>query len=144
MVVLCCVVPILLQLSGLLSILQLDSRATKTAQRRELSSEKEYKLIEDVAQRDIARVIKSYTMMEGYEFENWLACAPPPPINGKQKTSTGASTTALGGASSSTINHTMIGGMRLPSHGSVHLLFSKKLSRGELMLLDRLQFNSSI
>ena len=103
-------------LAGLVSVLQLDARALRTAQRRELSSEKEFKLVPDVSLRDMATVIKTFTNEEGYEFEDWMSASTITTKSSSTKSSTTTST-------------------------SVHLLFSKKLSRGELMLLDRLQYS---
>lgn len=103
-------------LAGLVSILQIDARALRTAQRRELSSEKEFKLVPDVPLKDMATIIKTLTNEEGYEFENWMSASTVTTKSGSTKSSVTTST-------------------------SVHLLFSKKLSRGELMLLDRLQYS---
>ncbi len=119
------------QIGGLVSLLQLDARSLKSAQRRELSSEKEYKLLSDVAVTAMAGVIKSFTMEEGFEVESIItatsATSKPPKSSGSSSNSSSA-----GGSKAATPSS-------LTNATHVHLLFSKKLSRGELMLLDRLQ-----
>jgi len=84
--------------------LQNDARRARASIRSELSQEKEYKLIPNVADVELTAMFKKMTMIEGYDFENWI------PSSRKSK-----------------------------DRNASHLLFSKKLSRGELMLLDRLQ-----
>jgi len=90
------------QIQGLQKRLAQDIKKEKQQKRAELSNEKEYKLVE-VKREDVKETIKDMTMLQGYEFENWLP------------------------ADSNNAN------------ALVALLFSRKLSRGELMLLDRLQ-----
>jgi hypothetical protein len=87
-------------LHGLTATIQNDLRQQRALMRRELSHEKEYKLMLNVSEKDLPGALTRMTMSEGYDFENWMAAQ-----KGK----------------------------------AAHLIFSKKLSRGELMLLDRLQ-----
>lgn len=89
------------QIGGLVSLLSQEVNRMKMMQRRELSQEKEYKLMLNVQEKELAATMTRMTMSEGYDIENWMR-------GEKDKR-------------------------------SVHLLLSKKLSRGELMLLDRLQ-----
>jgi len=93
------------QVTGLINLLQTDAKRARASIRSELSHEKEYKLLTNIADAELPNVFKKMTMIEGYDFENWIA----PIRKAKDK------------------------------EDGVHLLFSKKLSRGELMLLDRLQ-----
>jgi hypothetical protein len=85
--------------TGLVGLLTTDARTAKAASRKALSQEKEYKLLSLVGDRDLPSTFTKMAMMEGYDFESWIAAQ-----NAK----------------------------------GIHLLFSKKLSKGELMLLDRL------
>lgn len=86
--------------SGLVGLLTTDARTAKAASRKALSQEKEYKLLSLANDRDLPSTFTKMAMMEGYDFESWIA--------------------------SQTVK------------GGIHVLFSKKLSKGELMLLDRL------
>jgi len=102
------------QIYGLVSLLQSDARKAQQSLRSEPSNEKEYKLITNVEEKTLNTLFKQMTMSEGYDFESWIdAGGPNNPTNGP---TTGTNNGRL-----------------------FHLLFSKKLSRGELMLLDRLQ-----
>lgn len=89
--------------SGLVRQLEADNRLMKNLARRELSNEKEYKLLADVREPEMETVLRDMTMFQGYELESWL-------LSSKK--------------------------------GHMHMIFSKKLSKGELMLLDRLQTQS--
>jgi hypothetical protein len=132
-------------IAGLVSLLQLDARSLKNAQRRELSSEKEYKVSEDVPVAQMAQTIRSFTMEEGFEFEGWIAAQTATTKTSKQQSAAMIASARAAAAAAATAT-----GAPLPLTNTkppasvtqtthVHLIFSKKLSRGELMLLDRLQ-----
>lgn len=89
--------------SGLVRQLEAETRRVKNLARRELSNEKEYKLLADIKEPEMESVLRDLTMFQGYELESWLTSS---------------------------------------KKGNVHMIFSKKLSKGELMLLDRLQTQS--
>ena len=120
-------------------MLQLDARSLKSAQRRELSSEKEYKLLEDVSVSSMAAVLKSFTMEEGFEFEAWMPAtqASSKPPKGSSSSTAAASAAAAANAAAGGGKPVPISALTTTTH--VHLLFSKKLTKGELTLLDRLQ-----
>ena len=116
-------------LSSLTHALHAETREMKARQRRELSQEKEYKMC-TVEEKEMTGLFNKMTMMEGYDFEDWINAGGGG--GGEGKGGRGGSLGSLAGVGRG-------GDGGLSSSRGVHILFSKKLSRGELMLLDRLQ-----
>ena len=118
-------------LSSLTHALHAETREMKARQRRELSQEKEYKLC-TVEEKEMTAMFQKMTIMEGYDFESWITAGGGGGGGGAEGKGRGGSLGSLAGVGRSDGN--------LSGRGvHVHILFSKKLSRGELMLLDRLQ-----
>ena len=117
-------------LQALTAALHAETREMKARQRRELSQEKEYKLC-TVDEREMGALFQKMTIMEGYDFEDWIRGGPASGAGeGKGRGGSLGSLAGVGRGGEA-------GGAT--SSRDVHVLFSKKLSRGELMLLDRLQ-----
>jgi len=87
------------QIEGLACILRRSIRAKQAMKKREITNEKEYKLLMNVASRDLSRTFRKMTLNDGYDFESWIACSSQDGSNEPQ---------------------------------SYHMVFSKKLSRGEV------------
>ena len=117
-------------LEPLVVALQAELRQTQARLRRELSQEKEYRLVTAVEEKELAALFQRMTMMEGYDFEDWIVAAAAAAGTPAVSASRGSSGTGIGGSRDREKER---------AGGCVHVLFSKKLSRGELMLLDRLQ-----
>jgi len=92
----------------LVDYIQLQQTRKNKKRGDELTHEKQYKLIGHVRLEDLENVFNKYTGSAGYDFEEWLYVSP-------WKTSRNNTTTPF-----------------------VVMLFSKKLSRAEVRLLDRL------
>ena len=123
-------------LSGLMREVQAEVREMKKRERRELSQEKEYKCCVGVEERELTTLMHRMCMMEGYDFEDWIVAG-----SGGGGGGGGSGSEARGGRGSlGGLSMGGLGGGSGKDFGSrLHVLFSKKLSRGELMLLDRLQ-----
>ena len=92
----------------LVDYIQLQQTRKNKKRGDELTHEKQYKLVSNIGIDEFEDVFNKYTGSAGYDFEEWLYVAP-------YKTSRNS--------------------MSLPSFT---ILFSKKLSRAEVRLLDRL------
>ena len=121
-------------LSGLMREVQAEVREMKKRERRELSQEKEYKCVVGVEEKELTTLMHRMCMMEGYDFENWIVAGGGGGGGGSGE-ARGGRGGSLGGLSMGGLG----GGGGKEVGGRLHVLFSKKLSRGELMLLDRLQ-----
>ena len=117
-------------LASLTTALHAETREMKARQRRELSQEKEYKMC-TVEEKEMTQLFNKMTMMEGYDFEDWIPAGAGGGGGGEGK--------GRGGSLGSLASVARGGDGGWGGSKSVHVLFSKKLSRGELMLLDRLQ-----
>ena len=129
------------QINGLIAMLQADVKQQSIEQRRELTMEKEYKLCEFVPQHLLSETIKKVTTIEGYDFESWIEAID----NSGNKTNlsptgqnSNSNTQSINRQNSQSIS-TSSNNKPIGTGPWLHILFSKKLSRGELMLLDRLQ-----
>ena len=122
-------------LSGLMREVQAEVREMKRRERRELSQEKEYKCVVGVDEKELTTLMHRMCMMEGYDFENWIVAGSSGGGSGGSGEVRGGRGGSLGGLSMGALS----GGGGKDVGGRLHVLFSKKLSRGELMLLDRLQ-----
>ena len=123
-------------MGGLMREVQAEVREMKKRERRELSQEKEYKCVVSVDERELTTLMHRMCMTEGYDFEDWIVAGGGAGVSG------GAGGEARGGRGGSLGGLSMGGlggGGGKEVGGRLHVLFSKKLSRGELMLLDRLQ-----
>jgi len=92
----------------LVDYIQLQQTRKNKKKGDELTHEKQYKLISNIKLEDLESVFNKYTGSAGYDFEEWLYVSP-------WKTSRNSTTTPF-----------------------FVMLFSKKLSRAEVRLLDRL------
>ena len=122
-------------LSGLIREVQAEVREMKKRERRELSQEKEYKCVVGVDEKELTTLMHRMCMMEGYDFEDWIVAGGGGTSGGGGSETRGGRGGSLGGLSMGGLG----GGSGKDGGGRLHVLFSKKLSRGELMLLDRLQ-----
>ena len=122
-------------MSGLMREVQAEVREMKKRERRELSQEKEYKCVVAVDEKELTTLMHRMCMMEGYDFEDWIVAGGSNSGGGGGSEARGGRGGSLGGLSMGGLG----GGGGKDVGGRLHVLFSKKLSRGELMLLDRLQ-----
>ena len=132
-------------LSGLMREVQAEVREMKRRERRELSQEKEYKCCVGVDEKELTALMHRMCMMEGYDFEDWIVAGNSSGGGGSGSGGSGSGSEVRGGRGGSLGGLSMGGlggggsGGGKEVGGRLHVLFSKKLSRGELMLLDRLQ-----
>ena len=61
------------QIRGMITFIESRRKKASESKSTELSTEKQYRLVQDVNSRDLADIFNENTIQKGYDFEDWCA-----------------------------------------------------------------------